>query len=408
MKFLLTLKALLLGIGLGIILGLFFPAFSQEFSVLGVVYISLLKMCALPILITAVVTSFASALKEKEVTSLALRAFAYFAVFMCLAALVGILVGEITSPFLMENAEVKAALSKLVVNEDLNSVSSSTDKSLKNIFLSLIPDNVFRVLAEGQLLPLLFFMVLFGISLGLEKSHYSERVLEVLEGIRQGIFRIMNWFFYLLPFSLASMLAKSISSSGQETLQALFWLLMGGILLIVSYTLLQFVLLCLNTRRNPWRLARELREALLVAFGTSSSLAALPSSIKVVTEKLSKDSVGSNLVLALGISFNGQATVLFHAWITILIGQLYGAAFGIREYMIIVFGCILRAVISAGVPASVSLLGISLIFDPLGLPIETVLALLTVLIPFLDPFLTVNNVAGNIMAASYVAETKKH
>ena len=407
LKKLLTFKAILIGIFGGIVLGVYFPNFSQDFSLLGTLYISLLKMCALPILVTAVVTSFAHALQQGDVARIMGRSFFVFCFFMIVAGLLGIFIGELSSPLLMENASVKEALSKLLINDNMANNAPVAEFSLKTLFLSLVPDNVFRVLAEGQLLPLLFFMILFGISLGLERTKNSERVLEVLEGTRLSIFRIMTWFFYLLPLSLASMIAKSISSSGQETLQALMWLLIGGIGTTLLYAVGQFSLLCFVTRRTPLSLARDIREPILVAFGTSSSLAALPSSLKIVTEKLKRESIGTNLVLPLGISFNGQGTVLFHAWITILIGQIYNVQFSLWQYGLIVSGCILRAVTSAGVPASVSIMGITLIFNPLGLPVETVIALLTVLFPFLDPFLTLNNVLGNIIAGTLVADRSK-
>lgn len=408
LKRMLTFKAILIGIVVGVVLGTFFPDFSQDFSVLGDLYISLLKMCALPILVTAVVTSFAYALQEGDVARIISKTFLVFALLMVTAAVAGVLMGEFSSPLLMENSLVKEALSKLLITETQVPVVEVAEFSFRNLFLSLVPDNVFRVLAEGQLLPLLFFMILFGISLGLERTKNSERVLEVLDGTRLSVFRIMTWFFYLLPLSLASMIAKSIANSGQEILQAMMWLLVSGIALTTIYALGQFLLLVFLTRRNPLHLARDLREPLLVAFGTSSSLAALPSSLKTVSEKLKCDLVSTNLVLPLGVSFNGQGTVLFHAWITILIGQVYSTHFSFAQYGIIVLGCIMRAVTAAGVPASVSIMGISLIFNPLGLPIETVIALLTVLFPFLDPFLTVNNVLGNILSGVLVTQNEGH
>jgi len=89
-----------------------------------------------------------------------------------------------------------------------------------------------------------------------------------------------------------------------------------------------------------------------------------------------------------------------------LIGQLYVVNVTFYQYSIIIFGCISWAVISAGVPASVCMLGITHIFNPLGLYVENVTALLTVLTPFLDPLLTLNNVISNITAVTYIADHK--
>jgi proton glutamate symport protein len=142
---------------------------------------------------------------------------------------------------------------------------------------------------------------------------------------------------------------------------------------------------------------------LVVAFGTSSSFAAIPSALRCLQNNLKINRGTTNLVIPLGININPQGTVMYFALSTILIAQIYNVSLGSQGFMIALIGSILAGMGATGVPGAGGLSILALILGPLGLPVQTAIILLIAIDPIIDAILTVTNVYANC-AATVLAE----
>jgi Na+/H+-dicarboxylate symporter len=402
-------RTALVGMILGGVFGLLFPKQTQGLSFLGDFYLSLLKMCVLPIVISTVITSFARLLRLKKASHLLTTMFVTFLSGMLIATLFGVGVGALFSHRISQNPEVSQTLGELITKADISQtpqVPPSVEPS--SFFLNLIPVNIFKALTEGQLIPILIAMILLGIALGKNKSSATAGLIEGLEELREAFLRMMGWFITLLPIGVFGIFVGTFSQLKAEVFVILIGLILtiivGCLFLIVG----QLLLLSYATKKSVVACLRAIREPLVIALGTSSSLAALPTTLGTITGpqfKMEKWLAG--LLLPLGITFNAQAVVYFNALTTVFICAIYSVPLGFKAFFLIVLGSIFRALSSSGLPGAASLLGMAVIFQPLGIPFESFIGLLLVILPVVDPLLTIVNVIGNFASTSLIARLEK-
>ena len=188
---------------------------------------------------------------------------------------------------------------------------------------------------------------------------------------------------------------SQISSIGIEVLVAMTTLVLllyaGAVALIVLYT----VLIWLRVGGSYWRSVGALKEAMFVAFGTSSSFAAIPAALRGLKDGLKLDRSVVDLAMPLGITLNPPGSVFHFAIATLFLSNLYGIHLDVGQMIFVVLGAMLAGVAASGAPGIAALTMISIILVPLGLPVEVAIILLVAIDPIVDPILTVVNVVGN-------------
>ena len=396
------------GIALGCIIGIKFTGLARHLVPFGEIFLALVQMCVIPILITAVVSSLARLITTGVTSRYIARLAIIFAGGMIIASLVGLSIGFLGRPGAGLGQKSRVTLGKVISQYEMEGVGK-TDQApagLMGFFKRMVPANVFMAFSQGQTLSILFFCILLGIALGFVRTPAGKEALAVIEALYDAFQKLFGWIMYSLPLGLCCLFAAQISQVGFTILKALLKFVslcyLGAIILMLFYNFLIW-------RRKGgsfFRPLAALRETLVVAFGTSSSFAAIPSALRCLQNNLKVSKSNTNLVIPLGISINPQGSVMYFALATVLIAQIYNVPLGPQGLVIAFIGSILAGMGTSGVPGAGALSILALILVPLGLPAQTAIILLIAIDPIMDPLLTALNMHANC-AATVLAEERE-
>jgi Na+/H+-dicarboxylate symporter len=261
-------------------------------------------------------------------------------------------------------------------------------------------------LAEGRILPIVVFAILFGIAL-LQIGPSARPVIEFLGGGSAAIIRIIGWFVRLAPEGIFGLIGNLVATVGFrvlfDNLLAFSGVVIGGTLF---HSLVTLPAMCWYlSGMRPLELLSGLREALVVAFTTSSSAATLPVSQRCCEENLGVPRSIASFVLPLGATLNSDGTALYEAIAAIFVSSLYGIDLGLGGQLVVVIVSIATAIGAPGIP-SAGMVTMIVVLEAVGLPGEAVGLLLTI-DRFLDTFRTVANVEGDAIVAVIVARQEQ-
>ncbi|MBN1913682.1 MAG: dicarboxylate/amino acid:cation symporter [Candidatus Omnitrophica bacterium] len=392
--------AIFAGIFLGSFIGVKFSSLARNLIPLGEIFLALLQMCVIPILVTAVISSVARLITTGLTGRYIGRLVMIIVAGLVVASLVGLAFGFLGKPGLGLEESSRVTLGKLISQYEMESTGRTEEAptGLMGFFKRMVPANVFNAFTHGQTLSILFFCILFGIALGFVRTPSGKDALSVIEALYEAFQKLFGWIMYILPFGLFCLFAAQISQVGFTIFKALFKFVglcyLGAVVLIIFYN----CLIWWRKKGSFFKPLIALRETLVVAFGTSSSFAAIPSALRCLQNNLNVSKGTTNLVFPLGININPQGSVMYFALSTILIAQIYNVTFGFQAFVIALIGSILAGMAATGVPGAGALSILALILGPLGLPAQTAIILLIAIDPIMDPILTVINVHANCAA----------
>uniref|UniRef100_UPI004056CD61 dicarboxylate/amino acid:cation symporter n=1 Tax=Candidatus Electrothrix sp. TaxID=2170559 RepID=UPI004056CD61 len=397
-----------ISMALGIFLGIYHKELSTQISPIGIIYLYLLQMCVLPIMISAILVSVGRLLMSGSANNYILRVAIIFIVGMLVAAIVGAGLGVLGGLGKHLDKEHKAFLGKEISKVELkNDAEFSTPPKSFGIFSLLqqnIPTNIFRSLADGHTLPVLFFCIITGIALGSLDPDRANTVLNVIDASYEAMLKVIVWLLYGLPFGLCSLFAHQIGRIGPGIFMSLFKLVfltyIASGILIALYSLI------------IWRKSGEsyinsllaLRKALTVALGTSSSFAALPFALKGLHSELNFNKDTVDLVMPLGITLNPHGNILCFSMIGVFMSFLYNVPVTTTSFILILVTSILAGIAASSAPGIAGLAMLSLVLDPLGLPVIVAVILVTSIDPIIDPVLTAVNLHGNCASLAMVSQ----
>lgn len=406
--------AMLLSVVLGIYIGTFQTRLAQLIAPFGIVYLGLLKMCVIPILLSAISNSIGRLMKSQNAGQYVRRILIVFPLGLLIVSIIALTLAQIAGPGKNLTASTLETLGVLVHKSGLDLEISLTGPlsvekqlDLSSLLLELVPENIFNALSEGQTLKVLIFAMIFGISLGILQQKSTETIFNILDSIYQTFNQIINWLTVVLPFGLCSLLANQLSKVG---LDVIFSMLNFIIVVIATFA----IIYCLSTlviwRQTKFSLLSvisALREPTILALVTTSSLACLPASISALTKKLKFDRQTINLVAPLSITLCRFGSVIYFALASVFVAQLYQTQLGWVELFIIVIGSIFAGMATSGVTGILTLTMLSLVLDQLELPIDAVLVLFIAIDPIMDPFRTLGIVHTGIAATAAIADSSK-
>jgi aerobic C4-dicarboxylate transport protein len=305
----------LLAILLGIYTGYFFPAFGEKLKPLGDAFVNLVKMIIAPIIFTTVVVGIAGMHDMKKVGRVGLKALIYFEIVTTLALFIGLIVVKIAQP----GAGFNADLSKIDISSIEMYTSSAKEMHTVDFILNIIPTTVVNAFAKGEILQVLFFSVLFGISLALYGPK-GQPVVHFLEHISHVFFGIVGIIMKVAPIGAFGAMAYTISKFGIGTLVSLSKLMLS---VYLTCFLFVFIVLGLILKLNGISIFKFLvyiKEEIFIVLGTSSSESVLPK-IMIKMEKLGCPKSVVGMVIPTGYSFNLDGTSIYLTMAAIFIAQ---------------------------------------------------------------------------------------
>ncbi len=385
---------ILFAVGLGIYIGLFQHEYVQYVAPIGHIYLDILKMCILPILITAISMSIARLLQAEGESSFIKRMLAVFMLSVVMSAILGMAVGLISQPGSGFDKETLATLGSIVRESgapDLEIsayepfVAKEKPSFTKTFIANLIPENIFSALTTGSSLKVLFFAILFGIALGTISKLKSQSLISSLESIYTSFSIMVKWLMLILPFGLLGLIAHDVSQVGLPVLMAM--------MKFVPIALLGFLVLFIISSLIMWQRTGSLlvpfmalKEAVVMALGTGNAMACLPSAINGLVDEMGYDKKSVDLIVPLSLTICRTGPTLYFALATLFVAQLYNVDLGASGLMAVFIGSIFAGLATAGASGVVLLSMLSLVLEPLGLPVEAVLVLFIVIDPIIGPF----------------------
>ena len=265
----------------------------------------------------------------------------------------------------------------------------------------MVPVNVVEAAANGQMLGLIFFSLLFGYFL----TRLPEQQRDTMHGFWDGVFHIMmditNLVMRFAPIGVFGLVAETVAKTGFEAARPLFIFSLVVLAALAVHTLVTLPLLLRLVGVQPYRVLGALSPAMLTAFSTSSSSATLPVTIDCVENRVGVSGRVSSFVLPLGATVNMNGTALYECTAAMFLAQAYGLelTFGVQFSIVVI--ALLTSVGVAGVP-SASLVAIAIILAAIGLPVEAI-GVLMVFDRVLDMARTAVNIFGDACCATIVA-----
>ena len=318
----------LIAIIAGVLLGHFFPATAIDMQPFGDGFVKLVKMMIAPIIFITVVVGIGKLTDTAEVGRIGLKAIVYFEVLTTIAMLIGLIVGHLVHPGAGMNADPATLDAKAVAK-----YTTAPHLGVADFLLNIIPDSIVGAFAKGDILPVLFFAVLFGIGM----ANIGERgrtVLRVLEEANNALFAVINIIMRVAPLGAFGAMSFTVGKYGIGALANL------GILMLCFYiTCALFIFVVMEAVMRVaglrlWPLLRYLKEEFFIVLGTSSSEAALPSLMaKLEGMGCARPLVG--LVVPLGYAFNLDGTSIYFTMAITFIAQALNIPLSWGDYLLI-------------------------------------------------------------------------
>lgn len=365
---------------------------------LGQIFIRLLLMLVVPLLFSALVVGVAE-LDLKQVGRLGARTLGYTVVFSVISVLIGLLLVNTLRPGDGLSDEARALAR---TGTTIKAAPPPGDSSAGALFMSMVPTNPLKAGADGDMIGLIVFSLIFGLGLALTPGEPAQRLKDVIQGLYDVMMKLIDGVLKLAPVGVGALLFSMTARLGFHILGQLASYV-GVVLLALGIHM--FVMYSLSVRflggRNPVEFFRSCRLAIVTAFSTSSSSATLPTALKVAEENLKLPRNVSRFVLTAGSAMNQNGTALFEGVTVLFLAQVYGVQLDLTQQATIMFICVLAGIGTAGVPAG-SIPVIAMILGMFHIPVEG-LGLILGVDRFLDMCRTVLNVTGDLAAAVYVS-----
>ena len=386
----------LTAIALGITVGHFWPDLGANLKPLGDAFVKLVKMIIAPVIFLTVTTGIAGMSDLKKVGRVAGKAFAYFITFSTLALVVGLIVGNVVQPGAGLNIDPASLDSKAIADY----ASKAHDTTIVGFLSGIIPQTVVGAFASGDILQVLFFSVLFGISLA-AVGERGAPVLNFLTSLTNPMFKLVEILMKAAPIGAFGAMAFTIGKYGIGSVINLA-MLVGTFYL----TALIFVVVILGTVAwwngfSIFKLVRYLKEELLLVLGTSSSEAALPSLMEKMERAGAKRSV-VGLVVPTGYSFNLDGTNIYMTLAALFIAQACGIDLALKDQILLLLVAMLSSKGAAGITgAGFITLAATLSVVP-SVPVAG-MALILGVDRFMSEVRALTNFVGNAVATLVVA-----
>ena len=275
---------------------------------------------------------------------------------------------------------------------------------LIDVFSNIIPSNPISAMANGDMLSIIFFAMLIGISI-LMVGKPAKGLVQSLELINEVILKMVTIIMNLAPYGVFALLTKAMAELGLD----LIWSLLGYVAVLVGALFFHFfvtmmVLLKLTSGLSIKTFLAKMREVQIFAFSTSSSNATIPITLRTVTKRMGVNNSVASFTIPFGATINMDGTAIMQGTATIFIANLYGVQLGITGYLTVILMSVLASIGTAGVPG-VGLIMLSMVFAQVGLPIEGIGLILGV-DRILDMLRTAVNVGGDAAVTVIVAKSE--
>jgi Na+/H+-dicarboxylate symporter len=378
-------------------------------SFLGSAFIRAITMIVIPLVAASLLIGVASLGDLRRLGRMGGKTLGYYMVTTAVAITIGLTLALLVRPGARISPESRDQLAAEFTEQAAGRLQLAADRpGIWDVLLNMIPNNPIAAAAEGQLLPLIIFVIIFAAAVTMLAPERKEAILVFFRGVNDASMIIIDWIMRLAPYAVFALIAATISRFGLDVLQSLAiytGVVAAGLLLHAFLT--YGTLVTLLARLNPLVFFHRIRKVPLIAFSTSSSNATLPVTMETAEEDLGVSNSVASFVLPLGATINMDGTALYQGVATVFIAQVYGIVLGLDELLTIVLTATLASIGAAGVP-SAGIITLILVLQSVGLADHAAagIALILGVDRILDMLRTAVNVTGDLSCAAFVARSE--
>lgn len=407
------LIAILAGLILGSISGIIFAFISPENIVriyalsvavpLGTLFINLLKMIVTPVIIFTLISGTAS-IAPSKLGKVGVKIIVFYLLTSLAAIIVGLIVGNIMQPG-----------TGILLAEGGKEIATKTPPSIVDIFLAIVPTNPFDSIAKGDVLPIIFFSIFFGIGLAFVRDSKDEQiksagdvVFKFFDGCSQVIFKVVGWVMMYAPIGVFFLIFQVFTQQGAEAFGPLLHVTVAVYIGLAIQMFVVYMLICLAFKINPVLFLKKIYEPWLTAFVTRSSGGTLPISMNTAETKMGIAKGVYSFTLPLGATINMDGTTIYLGVCAIFVANAIGVPLDMGQQMTIIITAVLASIGTAGVPGAGAIMLIMVLNSvglDLGQPaVQMAYAMILGIDALLDMGRTSMNIVGDLCGTCVVAK----
>lgn len=407
------LWAIFIGLLLGAVTGIIFAFISPDNAVrkyallvaapLGTLFINLLKMIVTPVIIFTLISGVAS-IEPSRLGKVGVKIIIFYMLTSLMAIVVGLVIGNIMQPG-----------QGIVLAETTQTIAAKKAPTLVETFLAIVPTNPFASIAKGEVLPIIFFSIFFGIALAFARDSKDTKVKEsadivykFFDGCAQVIFRVVGWVMLYAPIGVFFLIFQVFTQQGAEAFGPLLHVTVSVYIGLALQIFVVYMLICAAFKISPVLFLKKVYEPWLTAFVTRSSGGTLPVSMDTAERKMGVSKGVYSFTLPLGATINMDGTTIYLGVCAIFIANAVGMPLDASQQMTVIITAVLASIGTAGVPGAGAIMLI-MVMNSVGLDVtqgnvKLAYAMILGIDALLDMGRTSMNIVGDLCGTCVVAK----
>ena len=390
----------LTAIVIGILLGIFAPETAKMMEPLGTLFINAVKMIIAPIIFLTIVIGIAKMGDMKKVGRVGGKALLYFEIVTTIALAIGLIIANIVKP----GHGVALVQSDAAAEQIAQYTKGSAEMGFFDFLFHIVPSNVFAAFANGEIIQVVFFAVLFGFALA-ALGKVGEPVVDLFDRLAEVFYKIINMIMRVAPIGAFGAIAFTIGNYGISSLIPLAKLMASVYATMIIFVFVILNIICRMYGFSLWKYLKYIKEELLIVLGTSSSESVLPRMMERMEELGCSKSV-TGLVIPTGYSFNLDGTSIYLSMAVIFLAQVSDVHLSIAQQITVIAILMLTSKGAATVTGGGFIVLASTLSAMHVIPMAG-LALLLGVDRFMSEARAIINMIGNGIAAIVVAKSEK-
>lgn len=390
---------ILIALILAVLFGYFVPSGVKYISWIGNIFLRALKMVIIPLIFSSIISGVTSMGESENLKRLSLKTILFYMLTSTFAIISGLTIINLIKP---------GYGADLGFTESVNGLAEDSI-SVEDFFSRLVPDNIVDAMAKGDILPVIFFAILFGFFISTSKNKYKTTLSNFFDAVFEVMMKVTLLIIKFAPIGIFGIVASEVAKNSEELVNIAGSLAIYALSVVAGLLFHALVTLPLIVRfvgkAKPYAHLNNMVTPLLTAFSTSSSSATLPLTIDAVEHNSGVSNKISSFVLPLGATVNMDGTALYECMAAMFIAQVYGVDLSFGQQALMVVITLLTSVGVAGIPMA-SLIMIMVVLSTMGLPAEGIGLILAVDRP-LDMLRTSVNVWSDSCGAVTIARSEK-
>lgn len=413
-KILMSPYMILVGLLLGAYIGVFHKNLGKVLAPFGEIYLSALQMSIIPLIFVSVSSSIANLVSSHQAHVFLKQIFKVFIPLLLLASFIGMFSAMILQPG--GNINQIGDFSKIMNSEGslareitrFDPIEVDNAKGFLNFLSDAMPSNIFAAVAEGRILQVIIFTVIFGVALGFIKEQVRGDIVKIFSVLMAVFQIIISAVVRVLPAGVCFLMAGQLSTISLDILFVMLKFVSMSCVTLLFFFFLTSIFLWRKSGMSYVKSLSMMRYPIFVALSTNNSIAAMPAAITSLVDNFKFDRAVTNLIMPLGIVTCRYGNIIYFSFATIFIAQIYNLPLDIYAYLIILLGAIIGGLTTSGATGIVTLSMMNIILEPLGLPFGAVLILFIAIDPIIDPLRTLLIVYVNSAATALIAQKEQN